>query len=125
MHPHSIMWLVIEKQRLDVRCWMHANTIEAKARSLTVWPPKNAWVEWCTGPDTHRLELFSDAEVGLVCRMLSCIHEMDSDTAAIEAKVAAHMLAPDSDPEDEVKSDEDLTYEDLEAVGMRHVFYYE
>ena len=63
--------------------------------------------------------------VGLVCRMLSCIHEMDSDTAATEAKVAAHMLAPDSDPEDEVKSDEDLTYEDLEAVGMRHVFYYE
>ena len=118
------MWLVIERQKLSISSWMHAKAIEAKARSLTAWPPKNAWLEWRSGYDTHRLELFSDAEVGLVCRMLSCMHEQD-DTAAIEARVAAHMLEPDSEPEEEVTSEQDLTQEDLEAVGMRHVFYYD
>ena len=119
------MWLVVEKHRIALEEWMPANAIEAKAKTLTTWPPNHAWVEWERNNKPYRLELFSDAELYLVCRMLSCMHEQDDETHRMEAKAKAHMEAPDSDTEDEVVSEDDMTMDYFEAVGMRHTFYYE
>lgn len=104
---------------------MPASAIESKARSLTTWPPNHAWVEWECNRKAYHMELFSDAELSLVCRMLSCMHEQDDETCIMEAKAKAHMEAPDSDIEEEIISDDDMTMDYYETVGMRHAFYYE
>ena len=90
----------------------------AKARS--VWPPCPIFFE-CGG---KTVEVRDDAELWFACRLISepVLDEWTADFRRREKRVEAHMLEP-ADPDEGVRSDEDMTADDWVAMGMRREFY--
>jgi len=113
----------INKRRVAVHPTSSEHEIFQKVTSKLAWPRARAFMEWGEG---CAVEIRNDDELRLACRMLSeeLFSEVkDWDTELMEKKIQQHMAEPDSEPEDKVCSDDDMTMEDFYMMGFRHEIY--
>lgn len=116
------MHLLINKRRLRLHPTSSEREVYEAAAAKLAWPKQYAYLEWSEG---RTVEVHDEHELRLACRLVSdalyCdAKEWAEDFRAYEAKVAAHMAEPDSDPEEAMRSDDDMTAEDFYMMGFRH-----
>lgn len=116
------MYIRINRRRLKLHPTSSEHEIFDLVSSKLVWPKQRAYLEWADG---HVVEIRDDGELRLASRILSEflyseIKDWIKDFQHTEAKINAHMEEPDSDIEDRVVSDDDMTIDDFYMMGFRH-----
>jgi len=116
------MYLRVNGRRLSVHPTSSEHEIFDLAASRLVWPRNRAYLEWRDG---KIVPIENDDELRLASRIMEAFlyHEATDWKAEfqhMEAKVRAHMAEPDSDPDDAVHSEDDMTMDDFYMMGFRH-----
>ena len=116
------MYLRVNNRRLAIHPTSSEHEIYDLAMGKLAWPKNKAYLEW---DDGKVVPIHNDHELRLAARILDAFlyHEVKDWRAQLlrmEAKVQKHMLEPDSEPEDEVRSEDDITMEDYYTMGFRH-----
>ena len=70
-----------------------------------------------------QVEIRNDIELRLAARIISEDMFALDEFAVLEEKAKRHMEASDSEPEEAVCSDDDITMEDFYMMGFRHEIY--
>jgi hypothetical protein len=116
------MHLRINKRRLAVSPSASEHELFGQVAARLAWPKQHAYLEWREG---CLVEILNDDELRLACRLMSDFLYTEADRwkqefSHIERKVAQHMAEPDSEPDEAMKSDDDMTMEDFYMMGFRH-----
>lgn len=116
------MYLCIHKRRLEFNETSSSHEVYNKTIAKSRWPKYKVYIEWS---DDKYVEIHDEAELRLASKLVSAslngeIKEWTNDFARREDKAARHMAEPDSDPDDEMHSEDDLTLDDWYSMGYRH-----
>lgn len=116
------MYLCINKRRISFHPTSSEHEVYRKAFARSSWPKHKVFLEW---GESRYIEINNEVELmfasKLVSESLFCeMKEWMTDFRQREAKVEAHMNEPDSEPELEMHSDDDLTMDDWYSMGYRH-----
>jgi len=118
----AIMYLRINGRRLTVHPTSSEHEIAHAAMAKMVWPKNKAYLEWSDG---RVVPVHNDHELQLAARIMEAYlyHEAKDwklQFQRMEAKVQKHMAEPDSEQDEEVRSDDDMTMDDFYMMGFRH-----
>jgi hypothetical protein len=119
------MHIRINKRRVRLDPTSSEEEIFRVINNKLSWPKSRAYFEW---EDNHVVEIRNDHELRLACRILSEsmyneVRDWAKDTAMIESKIATHMAEPDSETDEEMHSEDDMTMEDFYMMGFRHEIF--
>jgi len=116
------MFIRINKRRLSLHPTASEHEIFRAVTAKLAWPKNKAYLEWTEG---RIVEIMDEHELRLACRILSEFLYCEAkdwihDFQRAEAKIQKHMAEPDSDTDDQVHSEEDMTIDDFYMMGFRH-----
>lgn len=116
------MFIRVNRKRVSFGQACSEADIFARVNGKLVWPKNRAFFEF---QDDRMVEILNESELRLACRILSeCMYNESRDWVdeirVIERKVEQHMAEPDSEPDEKVCSDDDMTMEDFYMMGFRH-----
>jgi hypothetical protein len=116
------MYIRVNKRRISVRPSSTEDDIFRKVTSKLVWPKCRAYFEF---QEDKMVEISNDDELRLACRVLSEHMYNESkgwsdEMKQIEDKVRQHMVESDSECDEKVCSEDDITMEDFYMMGFRH-----
>jgi len=120
--PRTPMHLKINKRRVRVHPTSGEDEIFRLVHARMCWPKAKAYIVW---GDKFQAEVRSEEELRLACRMVSeSLYNEAKDWAEefskYERKVEKWMNEPDSESDEEVLSEDDITMEDFYTMGFRH-----
>jgi hypothetical protein len=93
-----------------------------KVAGKMAWPKCRAFFEF---QEDRMVEIMNEDELRFACRVVSEHMYNESrdwvdEIRDIEEKVQSHMAEPDSEGDEKVCSDDDMTMEDFYMMGFRH-----
>jgi hypothetical protein len=116
------MYMCVNRKRLNFHPTSSEHAVYDKSKAVSLWPRYKVSLEWADG---QYVLIDDDSQLRFASRLISDGLYCDAkafaeDFRRREALVDKHFAAPDSDQDDTLHSDDDITLDEFYRMGYKH-----